>query len=119
MNIAYHYQHVLMLLSELYQSKCEEVNRLIRCKKYSPRIIEIRQQEADKLKEILQEITKVHPMALNTSQLYNKLHNDLASYFEADPQLSGGIIILGLDKPGNFQRFFRHPWNIPISLFRN
>lgn len=118
MKSTFNIQRLLMLLRELYDEKCNEVKWLISSKKYSLKIIEKRQQEADKLKEAL-ELTKVNPNALIRLQTYVKLDDYLTVYTKSHPDLLGHNIIFGPDKPELFGYYSRIPWNVPISFFKN
>lgn len=106
-------------LRELYHYKCVEVKQLKQSKKYPLKIIELRQREADKLKELLDGLTKVNPMDLIKLQIYSTFHENLTKLVNDDPDLLGCAIIIGADKSENYQRFSRITWNIPISFFRS
>lgn len=119
MNKAFNFERSLLILDELYKCKCKEVKWLIESKKYSLKVIEKRQQEADKLKESLEGITNVTPTDLFKPQFYSGLDKCMVKHAKSDPSLKGFIIILGPDKPELFQEYSRITWNIPISIFRN
>lgn len=118
MNIVYHYQVVLTLLSEHYQKKCAEVRRLSNNQRYSPKVTELRQQEADELKGILDKLTRLNSHDLMRLRSYGMLDEYLRNRTNENPDLLGHHIILGPDKPELFGYYSRIRWNVPISFFK-
>lgn len=118
MNIVYHYQHALTLLSECYNRKCEEVIRLVNNPKYAPTIVKIRQQEADELKEVLNELTKLNSNDLLRLQSFGELDVSMTQCINHYPDILGFNIIFGPDNPELFGYYYRLSWNMPISFFK-
>lgn len=118
MNYRKHLHTLLILATELSQNKEKEIQRLIKSENAYSRLIEIRKEEAQKLKNLAEGLTLVGNSGLVRLEVYLSLDKKLRHLAQTDPCLKGYIVTLGPDQPELKPYFSKVSFNIPISFYR-
>jgi hypothetical protein len=118
MNFRNHLHTLLHLVNELIQNKEKEILKLIKSKNAYPWLIELKKEEAQKLKKLAEGLTLVGDSGLIRLEVYMSLDKKLRHLTQTDPCLKGHIITLGPDQPELKPYFSRVTCNIPITFYK-
>lgn len=112
-------QTLQVLTNELYSNKQEEIQRLTANEKTrSSWIINLRKEEAIKLKKLQEGLTLVENTGFLRLEAYLSLDRKLRYLTQADPCLKGHIVTIGPNQTELTPFFSRVTFNIPITFYK-
>ena len=119
MNYRSKIQTLQIIATELHQNKWKEIQKLATKEKaYTSYVIDLRKEEANKLKQLKEGLTLVESTGFLRMEAYLSLDRELRHLTQADPCLKGHIITLGPDQPELKPFFSRVTYNIPITFYK-
>ena len=107
-----------ILAKELYLNKDKEIHRLTNNPKIQLWVIDLRKEEATKLKKLAEGLVLIESTGLMRMEAYMPLDRNLRLLTQRDPCLKGHIITLGPDKPELKPYFSKISYNIPITFYK-